>query len=335
MAESGLDTERTGVMVTFIDPLTWSREFSYDVEDSIFAAAGVRLVVPADEAERDVLLPVADAVISSGTMAVDAATISSLRRCVAIQCYSVGMDAVDQVAAKAAGITVANVNPSTADVADHTIALLLCMERRLVPMFDATERGEWNLRQLPDAWEIRRLDGQTLGVVGAGRIGRSVASRARAFGFTTIAHDLFPPHPPEPDLEMVSLPELFSRSDAIAVCASLDAASRKLINADVLVHTKPGALFINTARGGLVDEVALAEALDDGRIRLAALDVRDPEPPEPGNDPLAGQPSVLQTPHMAAMSERTRDDVHNLVADNVVRILRESGRLGAATSEPS
>lgn len=335
MVESGSDPERTEVLVTFIDPLTWGREFSYDVEDSIFAAAGVRLVVPADEAERDALLPIADAVISSGTMAVDATTIALLRRCVAIQCYSVGMDAVDQVAAKAAGITVANVNASTADVADHTIALLLCMERRLVPMFNATERGEWNLRQLADAWEIRRLEGQTLGVVGAGRIGRLVASRARAFGFTTIAHDLFPPDPPDPDLEIVTLPELFSRSDAIAVCASLDAASRKLINAEVLAHTKPGALFINTARGGLVDEVALAEALDDGRIRLAALDVRDPEPPEPNNDPLAGRPNVLQTPHMAAMSERTRSDVHDLVADNVVRILRESGRLGGASSERS
>lgn len=321
-----MDTPRP--LVTFVDPLTWSRDFSYEIEQTALTAAGVDLVIPADEAERDLLLPRADAVISSGTMKVTADMISRLERCVGIQCYSVGMDAVDSDAAALAGIPVANVNASTADVADHTIALLLAMERRLFPMVDATERNEWVLRNLPDAWEIRRLEGQTLGIVGAGRIGRTVAQRARAFGFRTIAHDRFPPDPPDPELEMVELHELFAQSDAIAVCASLDADSHELINDEVLAHIKPGAYFVNCARGGLVDEAALARALNDGRIRMAALDVRKPEPPDPDSDFLGDHPNVIQTPHMAAMSDRTRIDVHHLVAENVIRLLRAGGRLG-------
>ena len=321
------------VIVTFVDPLTWSREFSYDVEESMLAASGARLIVPADEDERDRLLPRADAVISSGLTPVDSSMIARMQRCVAIQCYSVGMNAVDIAAAEEAGMRVANVNASTADVADHTIALLLALERRLVPMFKATERGEWDLRNLPVAREIRRLEGQTLGIVGAGKIGRLVAQRARAFGYVTIANDMVEPDPPDPELEMVSIEELFSRSDGVAVCASLSPSSYRMINGDVLAHAKPGLLFVNAARGGLVDEEALAVALDDGRVALAGLDVRDPEPPDPQNDLLGNRDEVVQTPHMAAMSERTRSDIHHLVAESIISMLRESERLPMNGSE--
>jgi len=318
--------------VTFVDPLTWSREFSYEVEERALTAAGVTLVVPEDEDHRNFLLPHADAIISSGLEPVDATLITKLDNCVAIQCYSVGMNAVDLDAAREAEIRVANVNASTTDVADHTMALLLALERRLGEMLDATSRGEWDLRRLPVIREIRRLEGQTLGIVGAGRIGSKVATRARAFGFTTIANDVVEPSPPDPDLEMVSLAELFARSDAIAICASLNPASHQMINADVLAHTKPGAFLVNAARGGLVDEAALAAALDDGRIAMAALDVRDPEPPEPANDLLSGRDDVIQTPHMAAVSERSRSDIHHLVAASVLNLLRDAGRLPAETT---
>ncbi len=324
---SEAEMSETGAMVTFFDPLTWRTDFSYDIESEIFAEHGISLVVPADEAERDRLVPQADAIISSGTAKVDADAIATFDRCVGIQCYSVGMDAVDAVAAGNAGIPVANVNASTADVADHTIALLLALERRLFPMATATAAHNWKLRSLEDPWKIRRLEGQTLGIVGAGRIGRTVAQRARAFGFVTIAHDRIHPEPADPELEMVGLHELFAQSDAVAVCASLDETSRRLINDDVLAHAKPGMYFVNCARGGLVDEAALVRALDDGRIDLAALDVRDPEPPDPGNDPLTGRPDVIQSPHMAAMSDRTRIDVHSLVAHSVISMLRAGGRI--------
>lgn len=313
--------------VSFYDPLTWSREFSYDVETEILGKAGVNLVVPADETERDTLLPQVDVLISSGTAPVDGDVIGQLDRCVAIQCYSVGMDAVDSDAAASAGIRVTNVNASTADVADHTMALLLAMERQLPQMIQATREGEWDLRKLPETRDIRRLEGQTLGIVGAGRIGGEVARRARAFGFTTIAYDVVTPEETDPKMEMVGLEELMSRSDAIAVCAALTPESRHLIGAHALRHVRPGAFLVNAARGGLVDEAALREALDDGRIRMAALDVRDPEPPDPEHDQLTSRDDVIQTPHMAAMSERTRSDVHHLVAHNIVAILRETARL--------
>jgi phosphoglycerate dehydrogenase-like enzyme len=100
-----------------------------------------------------------------------------------------------------------------------------------------------------------------------------------------------------------------------------------MIDAEVLAHTRPGALFVNAARGALVDEAALADALNDGRIAMAALDVRDPEPPHPEHDLLTGRDDVVQTPHMAAMSERSRSDIHHLVAESVLGLLRDSGRL--------
>jgi phosphoglycerate dehydrogenase-like enzyme len=305
------------------------------VEEDALRAAGVTLVVPHDEEHRDALLPEADAVISSGLEKVDAELIGKLRNCAAIQCYSVGMNAVDLDAAGAANIRVGNANASTTDVADHTMALLLALQRRLVEMLDATNRGEWDLRRLPVIRDIRRLEGQTLGIVGAGRIGRKVATRARGFGMKTIANDVIEPSQPDPDLEMVSLAELFARSDAIAVCASLSPESYQMINAEVLAHTKPGAFFVNAARGGLVDEAALAAALDEGLIAMAGLDVRDPEPPDPAKDLLSSRPNVIQTPHMAAVSERSREDIHHLVAANLLTMLRDSGRLPGETPDVS
>ncbi len=314
-------------MVTFVDPLNWSREFSYEVERAELDRAGVDLRVPVDEVERDRLLPVADVVISSGTVRVDAALLARMERCVGVQCYSVGMDAVDRVAAGERGIEVTNVNASTVDVADHTMALVLALQRRLPAMMGATNAGEWNLRNLPEAWEIRRLGGQTFGVVGAGRIGRLVVARAQAFGFETIATDPVPPDPPVDGLEMVSPADLFRRSDVIVVCASLGEDSRGFFNAELFELAKPGVLFVNTARGGLVDEDALADALVSGRVGMAALDVRVAEPPVAGADRLTNHPRVIQTPHMAAMSTQSRLDIHPLIAESVIGLLRRAGRL--------
>ncbi len=319
-------------VVTFVDPLTWSREFSYEVEHSILTSAGVDLRIPADEAERDRLLPIADVVISSGTLRVDARSIESMRTCVGIQCYSVGMDAVDHVAAAARGIEIANVNASTADVADHTMALVLAAQRRIPAMLAATDARQWTLRDLTEPWEIRRLAGQVFGVVGAGRIGRQVVARAQAFGFETIAVDPFPPEPPIDGLAIVPVDELLRRSDVIVVCASLNDESRGFFDAGFFARTKPGVLFVNTARGGLVDEEALADALDSGQVGLAALDVRAQEPPLAAGDRLTGHPRVLQTPHMAAMSTQSRIDIHPLVAESVLGLLRRAGRLPAEES---
>lgn len=312
-------------LVTILDPLTWSHGWDYSVEEEILGAAGVDLQVPVDEADRDRLVALADVVISSSLIRVDPAWISRMPQCRAILCYSAGMDAVDREAATAAGILVGNVNASTEDVADHSLMLLLAAERHLGAMMRATDEDNWNLAELPEVKQIRRLRGQTLGIVGTGLIGRAVADRARAFGFTTIGTRRRLDEPLDAMLPLVPLDELCSTSDAIVVCASLSAATHRLIGRDQFALMKPGVIFVNTARGGIVDEQALADALDDGRVAVAGLDVRDPEPPDPDSDRLAGRVNVIATPHMAAASDGSRADLHTLAAENIVTMLRSIG----------
>lgn len=314
-------------LVTILDPLTWSHGWSYSVENDILETAGVDLRVPEDEAERDRLVAVADVVISSSLIKVDEAWIARMPRCRAILCYSAGMDAVDQQAATAAGILVGNVNASTADVADHTMMLLLAAERHLGSMMQATATGNWNLTDLPEVMQIRRLGGQVLGIVGTGLIGQAVAHRARVFGFTTIGTRRRLDEPVDPELTIIPLDELCSTSDAVVVCASLSGATRHLIGQEQFALMRPGTIFVNTARGGIVDEHALADALDEGRIAVAGLDVRDPEPPDPADDRLHGRANVIATPHMAASSDGSRADLHRLAAENIITMLKSLGAL--------
>jgi phosphoglycerate dehydrogenase-like enzyme len=313
--------------VTILDPLTWSHGWSYDIEDEILAAAGVDLAVPKDEADRDRLIAIADAVISSSLIALDATWIDRMERCSVILCYSAGMDAVDIEAAHGADMLVGNVNASTEEVADHTMMLLLAAERRLGPMLHATGEGRWDLAELPDVAAIRRIRGQTLGIVGVGLIGRAVASRARAFGYQTIGTRRRTNKQIDEQLPIVPLDELVARSQAIVITAALTSESHHLIGAEQFALMTPGTILVNTARGGLIDEQALADALDDGTVAVAALDVRDPEPPDHANDPLAGRTNVLSTPHMAAASDGSRTDLHRLAAENTIAMLRHRGLL--------
>lgn len=317
----------TRPLVTVLDPLTWSHDWNYGVEDEILTAAGVDLEIGADETERDQLVRRADVVISSSLIKVDDSWISRMHNCRVILCYSAGMDAVDVEAATVAGIVVGNVNASTEDVADHTMMLLLATQRRLGALLNATAAGQWDLTKIPEVRQIRRLRGQVLGIVGAGLIGRAVAERARAFGFTTVGTRRSTPTDPDPLLRIIPLAELCATSDAIVVCASLTDDSRHLMGRNQFAMVKPGIVFVNTARGGLVDEKALADALDDGRVAAAGLDVRDPEPPDPQNDPLSGRANVISTPHMAAASDGSRADLHRLAALNILELLRTVGRL--------
>jgi D-3-phosphoglycerate dehydrogenase len=238
------------------------------------------------------------------------------------------MDRVDADAASRAGIAVRNVpGYCTDEVADHALALLLAAWRRVPQLAARTREGDWDVHDDADLRAIRRLRGKTLGLVGAGRIGRAVAARARAFGMTTIADD---PYVADagPDLAVVPLATLLERSDALVLCALLTAETRGLIGRDALARVRPGLVLVNVARGGLVDEAALAEAMRDGRVAAAALDVRDPEPPVPGRDPLAGLPGLLVTPHIAASSQEAVRDLHEMAAAISLDLLRGAGRLG-------
>lgn len=314
--------------VVVYDPIPG--DWSFDPEAGILAHRGVDLVVPADAAAADAEIRTADAIIVTGIRRLDAGRIAALERCAGILCYSIGTDKVDRPAADAAGIPVRNVpDYCTDEVADHGLALLLAAQRRLLPIATATALGEWPLRDQTDLRAIRRLRGQTLGIAGAGRIGRSIAARARGFGFRTIAYDPFLTDAGDPDLELVGLDELFAESDAIVLCAALTPGSPPLVSRTSLSGVKPGLLLVNVARGGHVDEVALAEALRDGRVAVAALDVRATEPPGDA-DPLAGLSNVILTPHIAATSRQASEDLHRLAATYVLDLLEDAGRIPAA-----
>jgi len=311
--------------VVVYDPL-WEVDWSYDVERDRLAGSGVALCLPRSESDARAALVEADVVVVSGRT-FGAELITRLRRCVGIVCYSVGMDTVDVVAAAAAGIPVTNVpDYCTDEVSDHALALLLALMRRLPQLSARAAAGDWNYQD--QVAPIRRMRGQTLGVLGAGRIGRRVAEKARGFGMRTIAYDPYLQPPLPVGLELVSLEQLLSGSDAIAVCASLTETSRDMVNRTTLAALRPGAVLVNVARGRLVDEEALAEALRTGRLAAAALDVRAEEPPDPDADPLRGCPNLLLTPHVAGASVEARHDLHEGAAAAVLQLLAAAGRLG-------
>lgn len=324
MASPVSETGRRPTVVVF-DPIPG--DWSWDPEIAILSARGVDLLVPADPTEADQAIRSADAVIVTGVARLDSERVATLEECVGILCYSIGTDKVDAGAAAAAGIRVRNVpDYCTDEVSDHAVALLLAAQRRLLPLATATAAGAWP-GDRPVTGTIRRLRGQTLGIAGAGRIGRLVARKARAFGFRTIAYDPYLSVTDDPDFPLVDRAELFRRADAIVVCAAYTPGAPALVDREALASVRAGLILVNVARGGHVDEAALAEALADGRVAVAALDVRASEPPDHAHDPLAGLRNVILTPHVAATSRDAIDDLHRLAATYVLDLLEAGGRI--------
>jgi D-3-phosphoglycerate dehydrogenase len=310
--------------VVVLDPIP---DWSFEPERAALARFGVELVVPGSTGEADEAIRDADVVVVTGVRRLEAGAIAGLRRAAGILCYSIGLDKVEAGAAAEAGIEVRNIpDYCTDEVSDHAIALLLASERRLQPITRAMGDG-WRFVERAALAPIRRIRGQTLGILGAGRIGRMVARKARGLGFTTIAHDPVVAVTADPDLELVDLDGLLARSDALILCAALTPGSRRVIGREALANVRTGMILVNVARGGLIDERALAEALADGRVGYAALDVRDAEPPDPANDPLSGLPNVLQTPHVAGTSREAIDDLHRIAAETIVEMLEAAGRI--------
>jgi phosphoglycerate dehydrogenase-like enzyme len=325
IASSIPEAGRRPIVVVF-DPIPG--DWSWDPEIAILASRGVDLVVPAHDADANRAIRSADAVIVTGVGRLDADRVATLEECVGILCYSIGTDKVDGPAAATAGIRIRNVpDYCTDEVSDHALALLLAAQRRILPLATATAAGRWLAGDRSLTGTIRRLRGQTLGIAGAGRIGRLVARKARAFGFTTIAYDPFLSVTDDPDFPLVDRDELFRTADAIVICAAYTPGAPALIDRDALALVRPGLILVNVARGGHVDEAALAEALVDGRIAVAALDVRASEPPDPAHDPLAGLPNVILTPHVAATSRNATDDLHRLAAESLLEMLEDGGRI--------
>lgn len=280
----------------------------FEVERRMLADAGLDLLIRKDDEEREALLADAVLLLVFGSR-VDAAMVSRLKRCRGIVSYSTGLDHVDVAAAEAAGIPVRNVpDYATDEVAEHALTLLLACARKLIPLHLATRAGNWDWR--PVAGEVHTIAGRTLGLVGLGRIGWGLATRARGIGLRTIAHDPFlGPEHATPECPLVGLDDVLAASDFVSIHVPLSAATHHLVGAEAIGRMKRSAFLINTARGGLVDEAALLEALRAGAIAGAALDVREHEPAVTP-DPLAELPNVILTPHVGAFSLEAGDRVH-------------------------
>lgn len=229
----------------------------------------------------------------------------------------VGYDAVDVQAATEFGIPV-TITPGTNhdSVAEHTFLLILALARNLVPQHTLIRQGQWPRRaNLP-------LRGRTLGVVGCGRIGKAVILRGLSFGMKVVAHD------PCGDLEflekygvpMVPFEEVLRQGDYVTLHLPMLPGTRRVINAKSLALMKPTAFFINTARGGVVNEADLYDALKNNRIAGAGLDVFEEEPP--GDHPLLTLDNVVLTAHTAGVDLQSRDDMARLAAQLIIRLLR-------------
>jgi D-3-phosphoglycerate dehydrogenase len=264
-----------------------------------------------------------DAIITSWGLRIDRQVIEHLKRCIVIGVGSVGVDMVDIEAATAAGIVVTNVpDVFIEEVADHAMMLLLDVARRTPLMARMARDGEW-YQARPILSRTPRLLGQTLGLFAFGNVARCTARRAQAFGLRVIACD---PYVSELEItaagvEPVGFGELLERSDYLSVHAPLNDETFHAIGAAALARMKPTAIVVNTARGPIIDEAALIEALAAGTIAGAGLDVLEDEPPS-NNNPLLTMENVLVTPHIASATTRMRPETRRRVGREVALVLR-------------
>jgi D-3-phosphoglycerate dehydrogenase len=291
------------------------------------AAEGVELLRASHEVDerhglsRDELcaiLPEYDALIVRSQVKVDAGLIAAGRRLVVIGRAGVGVDNVDLDAATRAGIMVVNApTGNTIAAAEHTLALLYGLARRTAPADASVRRGEWKRAQFTGL----ELRGRTLGIVGLGKIGQAIAARAIAMEMTVLASDPFVTEEQAANhgVELVGFDELLRRADVVTVHVPMSRTTRGLINREAIAKMKPGSIVLNVARGGVVDEAAVAEALASGHLGGAGIDVFEQEPPV--DSPLLTAPNTLLTPHLGASTAEAQILVAEEVAAQVLDVL--------------
>ena len=300
------------------------------------APAGLALL--ADRHEADVRLglsrpdlltaaaeePGWDALVVRSQTRVDAELLTAASpRLAVVAVASVGTDRVDLAAATAANITVINApTGSTVAAAEHTMALRLALMRKIPGADASVRRGEWERARFVGA----ELWHRTLGIIGLGKIGREVASRAAAFEMRVIAHDPFlaPGQAPPQVSALVELPTLLAGADVVTIHVTLTPQTRGLIGASQIAAMKPGAVLVNVARGGLVDEAALATALHAGHLSGAAIDVYSTEPMAPDN-PLRDAPNTILTPHLGASTAEAQERAGVEMAERLLEALARAG----------
>jgi phosphoglycerate dehydrogenase-like enzyme len=288
-----------------------------------------------------------DAVVVWHEMNIDRAFVAALKRCRIIVRAGVGFDHIDLAAAAEAGIPVCNTpDYGTSEVADHAIGLMLALRRGIVSYHQhlvADPRAGFDYTRAP---LVRRLRGRVFGVVGLGRIGIATAIRAKAFGMNVVAYDPYVSRGSEIAVgidRVESLEDLLAVSDVVSLHCPLTDETRNMINARTLARMKREAILINTARGAIVEIPSLVDALRNGDIAGAGIDVLPVEPPRDDDvisvayrnrrDPMVGDRLIL-TPHAAWSSPESVNDARRLAVETAMLYLRE-GKLRNLVSSPS
>jgi len=253
---------------------------------------------------------------------VDRALLDTMPDLQFVSSMSVGVDHIDVGAMTERGLPVGNTPGVLVDTtADAAFALLLAAARRLPEADQFVRKGNWTAANAwsPGFFTGKDVGGATLGIIGLGDIGRAVARRAMGFGMQVLGWNRSPRE--VPGVEMATLDELLSRSDFVSVHLALSSETRNFLDGEKIARMKTDAVLVNTARGGIVDEIALAEALAGGRLAAAGIDVFEQEPVPPSN-PLLGLPNVVVTPHIGSATIRTRARMADLAVDNALAALQ-------------
>jgi D-3-phosphoglycerate dehydrogenase / 2-oxoglutarate reductase len=294
---------------------------NYKIEEQFFAEKGIEFRIEHCLTEESVIEKCKDAdALLSVYAPITEKVINELEHCKALVRYGIGFDNIDVKAATEKGIPVCNIpDYSIPEVATHTIAMLLHFERKIGLLDRSVREGEWNPNL---GFTSTRLSSITLGLVGFGNIAQQTAEYAKVFGMNIIAYDPFIPEVvfEEKGAKKVELDDLIEQSDYVSIHVPLNDGTFHLINEDSLKRMKNSAVILNTARGPIIDQNALVEALKAGVIRGACLDVLEHEPVQL-EDEILKLDNVVITPHAAFNSVQAKERLHARVAETAYDLL--------------
>lgn len=302
------------------------------------AAAGIELlkaqpgwdIVISNPKEYAQHLGDADALFVRSAVKVNADVLAKAPKLRVIGRAGVGVDNVDLPAATAANVLVMNTPGGNAvAVAEHTLGLMLCMARSIPQASASTKSGKWEKKKFMGA----ELRGKTLGILGLGYIGQEVAKRARGFEMKIIASDPFvtPKIAADLGVSLVSLDELYAQSDYITLHVAITKETNKMLNDAAFAKMKTGVRIVNCARGELLDDAALARAIQSGKVAGASIDVFETEPP-PADNPLFGLDAVLATPHIGGSTGEAQEIVGVRIVEQVVEYLQRGVAVNAVNA---
>lgn len=298
------------IVVTDHDYMDFSKE------KQLFNSYGATFTVAQCTNDEEIIEVAKDAdIIINSDLSISRQVIEQLPHLKLITRYGIGVDHIDVGAASEQGVYVANVpDYSQEDVADHTLALILTSVQKIMLSNNQVKSGTWSFS---DVAPLHRLRTQTVGLISYGGIARILSKKLQAIGFTVIAYD---PFVKEADVDIVSLEEVMANSDVVSVHAPLVESTYHLIDQTMLSFMKEDAILINAGRGSIVDERSLIEALQNGQIKGAALDVLEEEPIRKKH-PFLTMEQVILTPHVAFYSEEAMKELQKKTTDNVIDIL--------------